>query len=101
MESELRDKFIKFSLNLIRYPNVVTAYFIDFVIQIVFKSSNDKSADKLRNILLKKTLERMNVEDPHAWGMLYLVKQFQIQKNELKKLQIPNEVLQILWEMIH
>jgi hypothetical protein len=92
----MRDKFIKFSLNLIRYPNIITAYFIDFVIYIVFKSSNDKSSDKLRNILLKKTLERMNVEDPHAWGMLYLVKQFQIQKNELKKMGIPNEVLQIL-----
>jgi hypothetical protein len=65
--------------------------------QIVFKSTTDKAADgKLRNLLLKKILERMNVEDPHAWGMLYIVKQFQIQKNELKKLQIPNEVLQIL-----
>ena len=64
--------------------------------QIVFKSYNDKSADKLRNILLKKILERMNVEDPHAWGMLYMVKQFQIQKNELKKMQVPNEMLQIL-----
>ncbi len=59
---------------------MVTAFFIDFVTQVVFKSI-DKNADKLRNVLLKKILERMNVEDPHAWGMLYLVKQFQIQKN--------------------
>lgn len=87
---------IKFCLNLIRYPNIVTAFYIDFVLQVVFKSSGDKSADKLRNVLLKKILERMNVEDPHAWGMLYLVKQFQIQKNELKKMQVPNELLQIL-----
>jgi hypothetical protein len=75
---------------------MVTAYYIDFVLQVVFKSSGDKSSDKLRNVLLKKILERMNVEDPHAWGMLYLVKQFQIQKNELKKMQVPNELLQIL-----
>ncbi len=81
---------------MIRYPNMVTAYYIDFVHQVVFKSSGDKSVDKLRNVLLKKILERMNVEDPHAWGMLYLVKQFQIQKNELKKMQVPNELLQIL-----
>ena len=74
----------------------MTAFYIDFVLQVVFKSSGDKSADKLRNVLLKKILERMNVEDPHAWGMLYLVKQFQIQKNELKKMQVPNELLQIL-----
>jgi len=74
----------------------VTAFYIDFVLQVVFKSPGDKSADKLRNVLLKKILERMNVEDPHAWGMLYLVKQFQIQKNELKKMQVPNELLQIL-----
>jgi hypothetical protein len=60
---------------------MITVYFIDFIIQVVFKSPNDKNADKLRNILLKKILERMNAEDPHAWGMLYLVKQFQIQKN--------------------
>lgn len=75
---------------------MVTAFYIDFVLQVVFKSSGDKTADKLRNVLLKKILERMNVEDPHAWGMLYLVKQFQIQKNELKKMQVPNELLQIL-----
>lgn len=78
---------------------MVTAFYIDFVLQVVFKSSGDKTADKLRNVLLKKILERMNVEDPHAWGMLYLVKQFQIQKNELKKMQVPNELLQILWSI--
>lgn len=61
LDNELRDKFMKFALNLIRYPNIVTAYFIDFVIQVVFKSYNDKNADKLRNTLLKKILERMNV----------------------------------------
>jgi hypothetical protein len=78
----------------------VTAYFIDFVVQVILnkadKNIDNKSSDKLRTILLKKILERMNVEDPHSWGMLYLVKQFQIQKNELKKSQVPNELLQIL-----
>ena len=79
-------------LNLIRYPNVITVFFIDLVIQIIFKEKQDK----LRVLLLKKIFERMNVEDPHSWGMLYLVKQFQIQKNELKKLQVPNEIMQTL-----
>ncbi len=78
----------------------MTAYFIDFVVQVILnkadKNIDNKSSDKLRTILLKKILERMNVEDPHSWGMLYLVKQFQIQKNELKKSQVPNELLQIL-----
>ena len=82
MDTDTKDKFIKYALNLIRYPNAITLYFIDFVIQGVFKQTSDKSTDsKLRNLLLKKVLERMHVEDPHAWGMLYLVKQFQIQKN--------------------
>lgn len=89
-DSELRDRLIKFALNLIRYPNRVTAYFIEFVNQVVFRLAGDKSVEKLRIILLKKILERMNVEDPHAWGMLYLVKQLQVQKNELKKMQVPN-----------
>lgn len=29
--------------------------------------------------------------------MLYLVSQFQVQKNELSKLQIPKEILNRLW----
>ena len=57
----MRDKLLKFALNLIRYPNVITVYFIDFVLHIVYKSANEKSVDKLRNVLLKKILERMNV----------------------------------------
>lgn len=84
----------------------MTGYFIDLVYHVVLKSASEKekssekscekSCEKLRIIFLKKILERMNVEDPHVWGMLYLVKQFQIQKNELKKIHIPNELLQIL-----
>jgi hypothetical protein len=37
--------------------------------------------------------ERVNVEAAHPWGMLYLVSQFQAQKNELSKVQIPKDIL--------
>jgi hypothetical protein len=40
MDNEMRDKLIRSALNLIRYPNVITVYFIDFVVHIVFKSTN-------------------------------------------------------------
>jgi hypothetical protein len=89
LEGDLKEKFIKYALNLIRYPNSITSFFIDFVTTIVFKSNNEKT----RNLLLVKMFERINVESAHPWGILYLVNQFQTQKNELTKLQIPKEIL--------
>jgi hypothetical protein len=89
LEGELKEKFIKFSLNLIRYPNSVTCYFVDFVTTLVFKGNHEKT----RNLLLAKMFERINVESAHPWGMLYLVSQLQAQKNELNKLQIPKDIL--------
>jgi hypothetical protein len=80
---------IKYALNLIRYPNAITCFFIDLVTTLVFKSNHDKT----RNLLLTKIFERINIESAHPWGMLYLVGQFQVQKNELSKLQIPKEII--------
>lgn len=85
LEGDLKEKMIKFVLNLIRYPNAITLFFIDFVTTLVFKSTHEKT----RNLLLAKMFERITVDPTHPWGMLYLVSQFQTQKNELTKLQIP------------
>ena len=89
LEGELKEKMIKYALNLIRYPNAITCYFVDFVTNIVFKGNHEKT----RNLLLTKMFETINVESAHPWGMLYLVSQLQAQKNELNKLQIPKDIL--------
>ena len=80
---------IKYALNLVRYPNSITCFFIDLITTIVFKSNSEKT----RTLLLSKMFERIHVESAHPWGMLYLVSQFQTQKNELTKLQIPKDIL--------
>lgn len=77
MEGDLKEKVIKFALNLIRYPNSITTYFIDLVTGLIFKNSHDKT----RNLLLSKMFERMNEDSGNPWGMLYLVNQLQAQKN--------------------
>lgn len=77
LEGELKEKIIKFALNLIRYPNSITSYFIDFVTTLIFKANHEKT----RNLLLAKMFERINIESAHPWGMLYLVNQLQAQKN--------------------
>jgi hypothetical protein len=88
LEGDLKEKVIKYALNLIRFPNAITSFFIDFVTAIVFRGTHDKT----RNLLLTKMFERINVESAHPWGILYLVSQFQTQKNELNKLQIPKDI---------
>ena len=89
LEGELKEKLIRFALNLVRYPNSITCFFIDFITTMVFRGNSEKT----RNLLLAKMFERINVESAHPWGMLYLVSQFQTQKNELTKLQIPKDIL--------
>lgn len=50
LDGELKEKLIKFAINLIRYPNSVTIFFIDFVTALVFKNVHEKT----RNLLLAK-----------------------------------------------
>lgn len=52
LEGDLKEKFIKYALNLIRYPNAITLFFIDFVTTVIFNSTNEKT----RNLLLKETI---------------------------------------------
>jgi len=93
LEGDLKEKFIKYVINLIRYPNSITLFFIDFITGIVFKGTHDKT----RNLLLSKFIARVNSDSAHPWGMLYLTNQLQIQKNELNKLPIDKEILDKLW----
>ncbi|CAM6001739.1 unnamed protein product [Sphagnum balticum] len=45
----MKEKLIKFALNLVRYPNAITFYFIDLVTTVVFKGNHEKT----RNLLLR------------------------------------------------
>ncbi len=66
-------------LNLVRYPNLVTLFCIDFVKDLFFnKSIKDNS---IREMMLSALMARMNAEGPQSWGLIYLTRQLQIHKN--------------------
>lgn len=86
----LKDRLLNLIINLIRYPNTITLFFIDFATSTIFKQTKDT---KTRDLLLSRIIRRMNAEGPYGWGLHYLVKQLQILKNELATLHVPKSIL--------
>lgn len=79
---------------MIRYPNMVTLFYIDFIKDYIFnKQIKDNS---IRELILSLIITRMNSENPHSWGEIYLAKQIQIQKNELHGLGVSGKILEEL-----
>lgn len=79
---------------MIRYPNNVTLFFIDYLKDIIFNKSIKDNA--IREQLLSSIIARMNSEGPHPWGQIYLTKQIQIHKNELHALNVSQKILEIM-----
>lgn len=88
----MRTKLINNIINLIRYPNYITLYFIDFVTHLIFKQNKDNS---LRELILGTIITRMRGEVP-IMGMIYLVN-FVLQKKDLQSLNISQELMDQFW----
>lgn len=89
----MRTKLLNNIINLIRYPNYITLYFIDFVTHIIFKQNKD---NLLRELILANIITRMRGEVPIAWGLIYLVN-FVLQKKDLQSLNISQELMDQFW----
>lgn len=85
----MKTKLINFAVNLIRYPNSITLFFIEFARSTIYKSKDTS----VKDAMLVNILGRMNAEGPQAWGLIYLARQLQIHKNELS---IPKKLLDLL-----
>lgn len=82
-------------INLIRYPNHITLFFIDFVAHLVFKQSQAKDKERdsaLREMMLNNIVTRMKGEVPIAWGLIYLVNNVLV-KDKLSLLGLPHKIL--------
>ena len=89
----MREKIINYIINLIRYPNSITLFFIDFFSWGIFNEMFDKEC---RNMILSIIIKRTDAEGPHPWGLLYFVQQLQIMKNSLGNLHVPKHILDLL-----
>ena len=83
-------RLISSTINLIRYPNSITLFFIEFVRSTLHRPAKDSS---VKEAMLMNILNRMNTEGPQAWGLIYLTKQLQIHKKELV---MPKKLLELL-----
>ena len=89
----LKQRLIAYMVNLIRYPNSVTLFYINLVMDIVFRKATDNST---RDAILMNIMSRMNAEGPQAWGLDYLVKQLMIQKSSLAHLNVSKDIQKLL-----
>lgn len=68
-DSPTRQKLLRGILNLIRFPNLLTLFFINLTDTILYKE-HDPS---LQEALARAIIERMTVEKPHPWGLIFVV----------------------------
>lgn len=94
MNEDTKQRLVHSILNLVRYPNNVTLFFIDMLRDIIFNKLIKDNAT--REMILHSIIARMNCEGPQAYGLLYLVLQLQIHSNELASLGVSQRVLELL-----
>ena len=89
---ETKTRLINSILNLIRYPNTITLFFIDLVLnELIFsKQMKDNST---RELTLNCIIARMNAEGPQSWGQIYLALQLQIHSKDLVSLNVSSKIL--------
>ena len=92
----MKNKIINMIINLIRYPNMITLFYIDFFLDVIMKENVEA---EIRNNILRLILRRMDAEGPQAWGMIYLAQQLKGMKNSLTAMKVPQNILEILWSL--
>ena len=93
-DEKIKLRLITCLINLIRFPNSVTLFYIDFARNAILDQSKDQNQTSFREALVVNILARMDAEGPQAWGLTYLVKQLQIHK---KDISISKKHLELLW----
>jgi hypothetical protein len=76
---ETRAKLVTSMINLIRFPNQVTLFFLDLINDVLFNKQVKENS--IRELILTNISERMNAEGPRPWGLVYLSLQLQIHSN--------------------
>eukprot|EP00828_Plagiopyla_frontata_P047193 TRINITY_DN8661_c0_g1_i2.p1 TRINITY_DN8661_c0_g1~~TRINITY_DN8661_c0_g1_i2.p1 ORF type:complete len:286 (+),score=41.37 TRINITY_DN8661_c0_g1_i2:284-1141(+) len=88
--SEMRDVILNAIINQIRYPNLITHYFIKFI-KIIFTQPD---VDIIQEQIAKILFERLIRDRPHPWGLRYLLgslfKDKEINLKTKSFFQIPN-----------
>jgi len=64
---EMREALLNAIMNQIRYPNPITFYFINLIFSI-FSGQNDEN---LQEQIIRIFVERLIIERPHPWGIMY------------------------------
>ena len=89
----MKEKLINCGINLLRYPNKVTRFFIEFFTDSILNKNIDEDT---RSRILTNIIKRIDAEGPHPWGSLYFVHQLQLLKSRLKELNVPKSILEML-----
>lgn len=78
-EPATKNALIRGLLNQIRYPNLLTVFFIKFVARALYEETDQQ----VQTLLVKAIMERMKMEKPHPWGLIFVTNQMKHRKKKL------------------
>jgi CCR4-NOT transcription complex subunit 1 len=64
---EMREVILNAIFNQISYPNIITNYFIEFILSMFV----DFDSESIHEQITRVFAERLIIEKPHPWGLIY------------------------------
>lgn len=83
-ELSTKSALIRGLLNQIRFPNLITVFFIKFVARVLY----DESESQAQALFVRAIMERMKMEKPHPWGLIFVTNQMKQRKKKLVHLNL-------------
>jgi CCR4-NOT transcription complex subunit 1 len=71
-------------LNQVRFPNLITVFYIKLMSRALF----DETDTQVQTLLVKAIMERMKMEKPHPWGLIFVTNQMKQRKKKLTHLNL-------------
>lgn len=83
-EGGTRVALVRGILNQIRFPNLITVFFIKLVVRALY----EETEAQVQALLVKAIVERMKIENPHPWGLVFVTNQMKQRKDKLTHLNL-------------
>lgn len=68
---EMREQILNAIINQVRYPNLITHYFINFILHL-FLLDNDMEIAAIQDLITRILLERLMIMRPYPWGLMFI-----------------------------
>ena len=79
-----RPSLVRGILNQIRFPNLITVFYVKLISRALFEETDTV----VQSLLVRAIMERIKIEKPHPWGLIFVPNQMKQRKKRLVHLNL-------------